>query len=124
MAAQVAHAAMAFLTSVLRDSAKPIEDEVGFYEAKMTIDADIFENWINGSFTKTVLKAKNKNQLMKVVKMVEELGWQEGRDYFLIKDNCLTELEPEEDGRCLTCIGFRPMAAEEIDQIGKKFQLY
>lgn len=53
----------------------------------------------------------------------------EGKDYFLIKDNCLTELEPEEVdengvGRTLTCIGFAPMDSEVIDQIGKKYHLY
>ena len=50
-------------------------------------------------------------------------------DYFLIKDCCLTELEPEEVddkgiGRTLTCIGFRPMDSDIINEIGKKFQLY
>ena len=34
-------------------------------------------------------------------------------------------MEPEdEDGRTLTCIGFRPMDSEIIDKIGKKYQLY
>ena len=53
----------------------------------------------------------------------------EGEDFFLIKDNCLTELEPEEFdengiGRTLTCIGFKPMDSDIIDKIGKKYQLY
>ena len=53
----------------------------------------------------------------------------EGEDFFLIKDNCLTELEPEEIdkngvGRTLTCIGFKPMDSEIIDKIGKKYHLY
>lgn len=53
----------------------------------------------------------------------------EGEDFFLIKDNCYTELEPEEIGedgigRTLTCIGFKPMDSEVIDQIGKKYHLW
>ncbi len=61
--------------------------------------------------------------------MAKELGMEEGVDYFLIKDNCYTELEPEEVddygvGRTLTCVGFRPMDSEVIDQIGKKYHLY
>ena len=57
------------------------------------------------------------------------LGMKEGEDYFLIRDNCYTELTPEEVdengvGRTLTCIGFRPMDAGVIDQIGKKYHLY
>ena len=89
----------------------------------------LYEDWINGIFTKVVLEAKNKNQLMKAIKMAEDLGMEEGKDFFLIKDCCLTELTPEEVdengvGRTLTCIGFRPMEDTVINQIGKKYQLY
>ena len=50
-------------------------------------------------------------------------------DYFLIKNGCLTELEPEEVdensvGRVLTCIGFRPLEDNIAHTISKKFQLY
>lgn len=61
---------------------------------------------------------------MKAVKIAEELGLKEGKDFFLIKDNCLTELKPEEDGRTLTVIGFRPLDDETASAISKKFQLY
>lgn len=96
-----------------------------YYELKTEVDAGLFNEWIKGSFTKCVLGARNKNKLMKAVEMAENLGMKEGADYFLIRDNCNTELEPEdEDGRTLTCIGFKPMPEEIIDQIGKKFHLY
>ena len=36
----------------------------------------------------------------------------------------LLELEPEEDGRTLTVIGFKPMDSEIIDKIGRKYHLY
>ena len=99
------------------------------YEANIVIDEDLFEKWILGAFTKVTLGARNKNQLLKAVEMAKELGMKEGVDYFLIKDNCYTELEPEEVdengiGRTLTCVGFKPMDAEVIDQIGKKYHLY
>lgn len=94
------------------------------YELKLNIDKDLYEQWINGEFTKCILQAKNKNQLMKAKTMAEELGMIEGEDFFLIRDNCHTELEPEEDGRTLTCIGFKPMEAKIIDKIGKKYHLY
>ena len=66
---------------------------------------------------------------MKAVTMAEEQGLREGVDYFLIKDNCLTELEPEEVdengvGRTLTCIGFRPLPDDIAHQISRKYQLY
>ncbi len=148
LAAQVSHASIAFLTKMIRENiftrpahpatiytkeneewTKAGESEIDCYRAEFDIEKGLYEDWINDSFTKVVLQAKNRNQLLKAVKMAEELGWKEGVDYFLIKDNCRTELEPEEVdengvGRTLTCIGFRPMDAETIDKIGKKFHVF
>ena len=61
--------------------------------------------------------------------IAEEMGMKEGIDFFLIKDACNTELEPEEFdengiGRTLTCIGFKPLDDEIAWKISKKFQLY
>ena len=66
---------------------------------------------------------------MRVTKIAADLGLKEGVDYFLIKDNCLTELEPEEVdengvGRTTTCIGFVPLPADITSQLSKKYQLY
>lgn len=94
------------------------------YLTNFTIDKDLYEQWINGEFTKCVLQAKNKNQLLKAKTMAEELGMIEGKDFWLIRDNCHTELEPEEDGKILTVIGFRPMESDIIDKIGRKYHLY
>lgn len=123
LAAQVSHASMAFLSNFIKENA----DIDGHIDA--WIDKDILHNWINGSFTKVVLRAKNKNQLLKAKTIAEEIGMVEGRDFFLIKDNCYTELEPEEFdengvGRTLTCIGFKPMDEEIINKISRKYQLY
>ena len=99
------------------------------YAATLTFDPDVYENWINDIFTKTVCEAKNRNHLLKAVDKAKELGLEEGKDFFLIKDNCLTELEPEEIdengvGRTLTCIGFRPLQDDVAHEISKKYQLY
>ena len=56
-------------------------------------------------------------------------GKVENKDFFLIRDACHTELEPEEfdengDGMTLTCIGFRPLPDEIAHQISHKFHLY
>lgn len=118
LAAQVSHGSIAFLSCFIRDNA----DLDGHIDA--WFDEDILHNWINGEFTKCVLQAKNKNQLLKAKTMAEELGMIEGKDFWLIKDNCRTELEPEEDGRTLTVIGFKPMDSELIDKIGRKYHLY
>ena len=105
------------------------QQETDCYRTEFDIEKGLYEDWIKGIFTKVVLQAKNRNQLMKAVEMAEELGWKEGVDYFLIKDCCKTELEPEEVdengvGRTLTCIGFAPKPAEEIDKIAKKFHIF
>lgn len=122
LAAQVSHASMAFLSNWMRSHM----DEDGRIEG--WLDNYTFD-WINGSFIKTVCEAKNKNQLLKAITKAEELGFREGEDFFLIKDNCLTELEPEEVdeygvGRTLTCIGFRPLPDDIAHEISMKYQLY
>lgn len=129
MSAMVAHGAMAFLTSDIRSNAKLNKNNDKIYISELTLDKDLFDNWFNGDFTKVVLEAKNKYQLLKAKTMAEEIGMVEGKDFFLIKDKCLTELTPEEIdengiGRTLTCIGFRPFAIETMKPISKKYQLY
>ena len=130
LAAQVSHASMAFLTNEIRNDwsmnktyFKGVEYKT-YYSVELTFEQDLFEQWIIGEFTKCVLKAKNKSQLLKAKTLAEEMGMTENEDFFCIYDNCHTELTPEENGRTLTCIGFKPMDSEVIDQIGKKYQLY
>lgn len=130
LAAQVSHAAMAFLTTALRNTPFQIPNADNTATSfVIEFSNDIINNWIKGSFTKTICEAKNRNQLLKAKTIAEELGLVEGQDFFLIKDNCLTDLEPEEfdengQGHTLTCIGFRPLEDEIAWKISKKFQLY
>lgn len=134
LAAQCCHAAMAFLTNHLRDESnviKTISLTTGAegYTAKTYFSKEVYEEWICGVFTKAICEARNRNQLMKAVEIAKELGLEEGKDFFLIKDFCLTELNPEEVdengiGRTLTCIGFRPLPDELAHQISRKYQLY
>lgn len=130
LAAQVSHASMAFLTNEIRNNwsmnktyFKGVEYKT-YYAVELTFEQDLFEQWIDGEFTKCVLKAKNKSQLLKAKTLAEEMGMTENEDFFCIYDNCHTELTPEDNGRTLTCIGFKPMDSEVIDKIGKKYQLY
>lgn len=126
MAAQVAHASMAFLTTRIKKNSGTMNR--GYY-CDLYFKKEIYEDWICGSFTKVILEAKNKYQLEKVYTIANELGLREGIDYFPIKDNCYTELEPEEVdengiGRTLTCVGFVPLDDEIANKISKKYQLY
>lgn len=118
LSAQVSHGSEAFLNWFIRNNT----DSNGHVDGY--IDKDILHNWIEGEFTKCVLQAKNKNQLLKAKTTAEEMGMKEGEDFWLIYDNCHTELNPEENGRTLTVIGFKPMENEIIDKIGRKYHLY
>ena len=140
LAAQCCHASLAFITSQLRDRRNvtdfgfgtiddPDDIVVVGYDAQLYFDKETYEDWICGIFTKTICEAKNKNQLLKAITIAQELGLKENEDYFLIKDACLTELEPEEFdedgvGRVFTCIGFKPLPDDIAHKISKKFQLY
>lgn len=128
LAAQIAHASLAFLSNKIRGKGEKMLLNEN-YLVPLVIDKDTYEDWFCGIFTKTICEAKNLNQLLKAKIIAEELGMKEGEDFFLIMDACKTELEPEmvdEDGtgRTLTCIGFRPLDDETAWKISKKFQLY
>lgn len=132
LAAQVSHGSMAYLTNLITRTVYPCYaklpdgsyDLLG-YKGKFYVEKRLYEEWINGIFTKVVLEAKNKNDLLKAQILAEGLGMKKDVDFFLIYDVCNTELQPEEeDETTLTCIGFKPMPSEVIDQIGKKYQLY
>lgn len=127
LAAQVAHASWAFMSNQIREEGQLVDTDL--YQINIYINKEVYENWFCGIFTKTICEAKNKNQLIKAKEIAEELGMIEGEDFFLIKDACNTELEPEEVdengvGRTLTCIGFKPLDDEIAWKISKKFQLY
>lgn len=122
LAAQVSHASMAHLTRALQKNARRIDSQK--VRATIDVDYDIWEGWYKSIFTKIILSAKNKNDMEKLIRKAKDAGMQEDKDFFCIRDNCLTELTPEEDGRCLTCIGFRPMSDEEINPITKRYQLF
>lgn len=122
LAAQVSHASSAFLIEMIRDS-WPGKTQ-GFYQVNYRLDEDIYDNWINDGVTKVVCGVRNREKLEKAIEKAKELGMIEGVDYFPIVDACRTELTPESPQGTLTCVGFRPMEAEKIDEIGKDFHLY
>lgn len=126
LAAQVAHCAEAYWTHKIRGSAEQIQDSRnGFYKYGGSIERDEYEQYIAGAFVKTVCEARNRNHLLKARDMALDIGLEENVDFGLIRDNCLTELEPEDpDGRTLTGIWFRPLPDEIAHQISKKYQLY
>lgn len=120
--AQTCHCAEAYWTRWLRNNAYLAEDN---YVSTIQIPKEVFEQYVCGTFTKTVCEAKSKSHLLKAKTMADEMGLVESVDYGFIYDKCLTELEPEEpDGTTLTGIWFRPLPDEQAHMISKKYQLY
>ena len=119
LAAQVAHASMAFLANQIKEKANVVTGEVS-----LKLDQPILSNWFFNDYTKVILQAKNKTNLLKIQEMCRALGLYRDRDYFLIYDRCYTELQPEENGQTLTCIGFKPMEYSILEPISKKYHIY
>ena len=118
--AQAAHASMSFLTNKMRqdlcrDEKDNVIENYGYYYIDTVIDKELYDNWIDGNFSKVILAVDGKEDFYKVVESAKENGFVENRDFFIIRDACLTELEPEdESGTCATCIGFTPMEKEKL----------
>lgn len=86
------------------------------------IPKDIWSNYINDIFTKTVCECRNLNQLKKAETIAEELGLVKFSDYGYINDSCKTELTPENpDGTCTVGMWFKPLPDEIAHKISKKF---
>ena len=90
------------------------------------IPKDIWNDYINDIFTKTICEARNLDNMKKrALPVIEELGLKEGVDYGYINDSCKTDLIPENpDGTCTIGMWFKPLPDEDAHKISKKFKLY
>ena len=126
LAAMVSHCAEAYWTRLISEHI--VGEVIGknkYRTEYIDIDKDIYEQYINGIFTKTICEARNLNHLIKAKTIAEELGLIEDVDFGVINDKCLTELIPEnEDGTCTVGIWFKPLDDEIAHKISKKYQLY
>lgn len=126
LAAMVGHCAEAYWTNLIRNKLNfELKGSENTIYATITLDKNIYDNYINDKFVKTICEAKNLNQLLKARTMAIELGLVEGIDFGLINDCCLTELKPEnEDDTCTVGIWFKPLDDATAHSISKKYQLY
>lgn len=132
LAVQVSHASSAFLMEAIRNGMGResfLRNGRPSYDVAFRFDKAVLDQWINGIYTKILLEAKDKKDLMKAKFMAEKMGLEENEDFFLVRDCCLTELVPEDADSygnefTVTAIGFIPMREEDIKPISKKFQLY
>jgi peptidyl-tRNA hydrolase len=141
LSAMVGHCCEAYWTNLLKKSFNDAvkdgladtstDDCVGF---PIDIDYNIWHQYVNGIFTKTICEAKNKNQLMKIIELINEHNNQvihkdemliKDIDYGFINDCCLTELTPEnEDGTTTVGIWFKPLPDDIAHKFSKKYKLY
>lgn len=89
------------------------------------IPKDIWAEYVNGIFTKTICEARNLNRLNQAAEAARGLGLSEGKDWGYIRDSCKTDLVPENpDGTCTVGIWFRPLPDETAHEISRKYPLY
>lgn len=126
LAAMVGHCAEAYWTNLIRNKLDfELKGSQDIIYTTIALDKNIYDNYINDKFIKTICEAKNLNQLLKARTIALEFGFVEGIDFGLINDACLTELKPEnEDGTCTVGIWFKPLDDKIAHSISKKYQLY
>lgn len=89
------------------------------------IPKDIWNDYVNGIFTKTICEARNLNKLNQAAETARGLGLSEGTDFGYIRDCCKTDLTPENpDGTTTVGIWFRPLPDDIAHEISRKYPLY
>ena len=131
LAAMVSHCAEAYWTNLLKRNFKQANEDGlfeafdGCYRFPVEVDSDIWDEYVNSIFTKTICECKNKEALQKAVDAANAANLVEGEDWGFINDRCLTDLTPENaDGTCTIGIWFKPLADDIAHTISKKFKLY
>lgn len=105
-------------TTLAEDSRKTVS-------IQLEIPKDIWNDYVNGIFTKTICEARNFNKLKQAAEAAKSLSLSEGKDWGYINDRCLTDLTPEnEDGTVTVGIWFRPLPDEVSWEISQKYPLY
>ncbi|MBF0197302.1 MAG: peptidyl-tRNA hydrolase [Planctomycetes bacterium] len=115
MAAQSAHAAVASSMVFFSASRRIINPQ------SIEKYREAAEHWMGSSFAKVILRVKNREQMIKLFKDLDECEL----PYAPIFDACRTELEPEEaNGSTLTCCGIVPIFRSEAPKCLQKLQVY
>jgi len=84
------------------------------------MDDEYVKEWLGKAFTKIVLSINGLSEAKKIIEVLKN----NSIIHAVIKDNCRTELEPEEEGTTLTGIGIKPYPKSLIHPLIKKLQLY
>lgn len=125
LAAQVSHCAEAYWLQKIREWHKAPEDGGTEVPVEGSVNKEVYDNYVEGAIVKTICQARNKTHLLRARDAALSMNLVEGKDFGLIRDNCLTELRPEEDdGRTITGIWFAPLPDHVAHKLSKKYQLY
>lgn len=129
MGAMAGHLCEAYWTNLLKRSMKydadPDCDWAEDENRVATVPRRVWDEYVEGIFTKTFCEAKNLVQLKKAEELAKAEGLVEGEDWGYIRDCCKTELKPENpDGTCTVGVWFAPLPDETVHAISKKFKLY
>lgn len=125
LCAMVGHCCEAYWTNLLKRNFHARKDAAKVECCYCYIPADVWDDYVNGIFTKTICESRNLNHLLKAKAIADELGMKENEDYGFINDKCLTELNPEnEDGTTTVGMWFAPLDDEVAHRISRKFPLY
>lgn len=93
------------------------------YQTNFQVTNDLFEQYIAEPINRTVTAVENIQQLLDVIKLAQDLGLQEGFDYFPIcQDQYDTNPWIEQCGnhviyRGLVCIGFKPLSDDIVERL-------
>lgn len=130
--AQASHASMAWIMYKIKEQARYNTDGEGV-NCDLWFPINIWENWIDGAFTKVVLCVDSEEELNDIINKLDNAGFIQASesihktpepDFFVIRDNCLTELTPDETGTRMTCIGFKPTDDKGLQDILSKYKLF
>ena len=121
LAAMIGHMCEAYWTNLLKLAQRA---DIGLTAGQETtkriveIPYDIWNEYVNGIFTKTICECRNLAQLHKADDEIKSLGLEEGRDWGYINDKCLTDLTPEnKDGTTTVGMWFRPLPDDQAHRI-------
>lgn len=114
IAAQVAHAAMAFISEQIRKSVHSYDQGKHIHQVALTSEQ---HDWMNSMFTKICLVVDDEGKLVEIYTKAKEAGL----TAHLIKDTGLTEFHGVPT---LTCVAIGPHESERIDTITAGLDLF
>ncbi len=124
LAVMAAHGAVAYFTSWMRhyvDTTSKFKDKNAYpLSNDVHIDSEMFNHWINGSFTKILLEVNGRCEMEQVIQKAKENGMINGLDFFNIVDESTEFLDIPQ----WAVIAFRPMKNCEIDPVTRDLNLY